>query len=403
MNNERMSKKPVIIENNNTQGLERVLLNSKTFQENWMQELLEKEPNILPTGNIDSVFSPLVFIAREVETPSGFIDNFYISSKGYLVIVETKLWRNPEARREVVGQILDYAKDVKEWDYEKIDSIYRKYHNGNSLFSKMLELNYQTADNEANFIDIVEKNIKSARFLLMIVGDGIREGVERMADFLNESPNMQYRFALCELEVYDLENDKRLVIPQLTTKTKIIERGIIRVEGSTGTLIGVTMHDEIEDEKTTKSYSAKKYTKDDYLNFDEWLQKTFNDSTKQTEVSDVIQDFKDIGYDYTIGTSDLNIGYYFESYKTTLKVLMFWGDGKTIAFQPIRFYNFLEKYGYSSKIVDELMESLKKYLSNNQKNVPYEKLNGYYFIGVKTLIENKNDILTLFEKFKSNF
>ena len=26
------------------------------------------------------------------------------------MLIECKLWRNPEARREVVGQILDYAK-----------------------------------------------------------------------------------------------------------------------------------------------------------------------------------------------------------------------------------------------------------------------------------------------------
>ena len=59
----------------------------------------------------------------------------------------------------------------------------------------------------------------------MIVGDGIREGVENMVSFLNSNPTMQYRFALCELEVYEVENGKRLVIPNLTLKTNVIERG----------------------------------------------------------------------------------------------------------------------------------------------------------------------------------
>ncbi len=40
--------------------------------------------------------------------------------RGYLTIVETKLWRNPEARREVVGQIVDYAKELSTWDVEEL-------------------------------------------------------------------------------------------------------------------------------------------------------------------------------------------------------------------------------------------------------------------------------------------
>jgi hypothetical protein len=176
-----MSKKPIIIKENSVETLSRVLLNSKTFQEDWLQNILENSPNLLPTSEIDQIFSPLVFVAREVNVKSGFIDNLYISSKGYLVVVETKLWRNPESRREVVGQIIDYAKDLKEWSYEDLNELYKEYNNTtSSLFEKMIKLNYQKVEDESIFIDIVEKNIKNARFLLMIVGDGIREGVKGM-------------------------------------------------------------------------------------------------------------------------------------------------------------------------------------------------------------------------------
>ncbi len=34
------------------------------------------------------------------------------------MLVEAKLWRNPEARRKVIGQILDYAKELSRWNYE---------------------------------------------------------------------------------------------------------------------------------------------------------------------------------------------------------------------------------------------------------------------------------------------
>jgi hypothetical protein len=44
-------------------------------------------------------------------------DNLYLSTGGYPVLVETKLWRNPQARREVVSQALDYVKDLVNRDF----------------------------------------------------------------------------------------------------------------------------------------------------------------------------------------------------------------------------------------------------------------------------------------------
>ena len=51
----------------------------------------------------------------ELKTPAGPIDNFMVTPSGLPVLVECKLWRNPEARRQVVGQILDYAKELSRW------------------------------------------------------------------------------------------------------------------------------------------------------------------------------------------------------------------------------------------------------------------------------------------------
>ena len=196
MNENRMSKKPALISDSGVQALSRIPLSSSVFQESWLQGVLEKEPGILPTGYVDQVYAPLLFLGREVSVDSGAIDNLYISAKGYLVIVETKLWRNPESKRKVISQVIDYAKDLKDWDYSKLDSVFRASHHGQPLFSAMVEKGYQEADDQAYFIDIVEANIRKARFLLMIVGDGIREDVEKMTEFINSSVQMHYQFAL---------------------------------------------------------------------------------------------------------------------------------------------------------------------------------------------------------------
>lgn len=55
------------------------------------------------------------------------IDNLLLIPQGYPTIVETKLWRNPEARRNVVGQLIDYAKDISRWIFAELEGKVQAY------------------------------------------------------------------------------------------------------------------------------------------------------------------------------------------------------------------------------------------------------------------------------------
>ena len=89
--------------------LKQLSLSNRTFDESWLQELIYNNPGLLPAGEIDSNYSKLIPLGREISTPSGSIDNLYVTPKGNLCLVETKLWRNPEAHR-MLAQLIDYAK-----------------------------------------------------------------------------------------------------------------------------------------------------------------------------------------------------------------------------------------------------------------------------------------------------
>ena len=52
----------------------------------------------------------------------GFIDNLFITPRGDIVLVETKLWRNPQARREVIAQALDYVAALMTMDYASFEA-----------------------------------------------------------------------------------------------------------------------------------------------------------------------------------------------------------------------------------------------------------------------------------------
>ena len=80
--------------------------------EAWLRDTLFEHPEILPIRDIDPSFGPLIPLCKELRTDAGPLDIAYINQHGQLTLVECKLWRNPEARRKVVAQVLDYVRAI---------------------------------------------------------------------------------------------------------------------------------------------------------------------------------------------------------------------------------------------------------------------------------------------------
>src|SRR5437764_12169488 len=100
---------------------ERVYLGDiKGKNETWLRDTLFDYPEIIPTEDIDSTFGPLVPLCKELRTDAGPIDAVFINERGRLTIVECKLWKNPEARREVVVQAIDYVSALSKWTYSDL-------------------------------------------------------------------------------------------------------------------------------------------------------------------------------------------------------------------------------------------------------------------------------------------
>lgn len=410
---DRMSKQPVIIGANGVQKLNRISLNKATFNEKWLQSALEETPSILPTAEIAPIFAPLVCIAREVrlktdDNNSGRIDNLYISKHGHLVIVETKLWNNPEARREVVGQILDYAKEVKDWDYDKLNAIYRDYHKTKqSLFDAMVAGGHQAPESEADFIDTVNQNIRNAQFLLMIVGDGIRSGVEKIAEYMNANPDMHHRLALCELEVYDLGDGRRLIVPQLTTKTKIIERGIIRIEDGD---IKIHLSESTENAPGDSASQDKGDTisKDELVN----VFAARNKDVSAEQIDSFLEDLTDLGLDINYTPHGASVYCRVPSLQTSIQTFYIPGIAKAgreetaaqIWFVPARILRRMETLGLSTDTAKRLFEAWRPLLAATQKTPPYTDFAKFYFLDntVITNPEKRSEFLAAIEEFKNN-
>lgn len=266
----RQQGTPYFISETNSFQLERIPLNEKHFQENWLQKIIHKNPQILPIDDIESGFAPLISLGREISTSVGYIDNLYISPNGYLTIVETKLWRNPEAKREVVGQIIDYAKELTNWNFTKLNDGVKKssqLYNNNSKGIIELIKDFENIEEheEYKIIDNIERNLKRGRFLLLIVGDGIRESVEEMVDFLSNTPQIQFTLGLVELQFYKNPNveGELIAIPNLITRTREITRAIVKIENSTNG--NVTIETDFIEEKVKPITARTTITEDDFF------------------------------------------------------------------------------------------------------------------------------------------
>ncbi|MCX7703235.1 MAG: endonuclease NucS [Planctomycetota bacterium] len=64
-------------------------------------------------------------IGRQIETGRGRLDILCIDTRGFLVVVEVK---REAPTREAIGQSIQYATEIENWDYEKIEEIFRQFH-----------------------------------------------------------------------------------------------------------------------------------------------------------------------------------------------------------------------------------------------------------------------------------
>ena len=215
------------LEESRGQALERIPFQEAGFSEAQLQEWLFNHPESLPMRQIDPSFGPVARLCQELPVGDNYLDLAYVNETGRLMLVECKLWRNPQSRREVIGQILDYAADIVKWDYEQLSDAVNKATGGSSSSMYEVALEEFPSLDEAMFVDDVERSLREGHFLLVIAGDGIRENVERIVSLIQSRAAPQFSFALIEVGVYRLQTDGIdgvFVQPIVHARTLDIER-----------------------------------------------------------------------------------------------------------------------------------------------------------------------------------
>ena len=230
--------------------------------EQWLQRLIHRHPTCIPMDQIEPGLPELVPICMELPLSSGYLDNLLMTPEGDIVIVEVKLFRNPQARREVVAQALDYASSLFGMDYTALEeTVLQSDFDGKQRPSRLYDL-FTDADtlDEPAFVDAVNLNLKNGRIVVLVIGDGIRADAEDLVSGLQLHAGFHFTFALVELAVFQgASADDLFVVPRTLVKTCMIERGIVRIDDQRSEVIAVQAEPEAQSVGMTQSITSEQF------------------------------------------------------------------------------------------------------------------------------------------------
>ena len=164
--------------------------------EDLLQALIGRYPNIL-AGDFGSTPRRWLLISRELAlTPEGegeggeagdgggrwSVDHLFVDQDAVPTLVEVKRSSDTRIRREVVGQMLDYAANaVVYWPVEVLKATFEASEGAEERLREVLD---PEADADA-FWEQVGANLKAGKVRLVFVSDHIPPKLRRIVEFLN--------------------------------------------------------------------------------------------------------------------------------------------------------------------------------------------------------------------------
>lgn len=204
--------------------------------EDLLQTLIEKYPELLAGDQINPD-EPIrwILVKREAGVPDGeqqtdrwSVDHLLLDQNGTPTFVETKRSSDTRIRREVVGQMLDYAANAqKYWPTDRIRSMTAIQHgDGDSSDVAIMKLlgNESTGDSSdiESYWAKVEENLHNGHVRLIFVADSLPAELKRVIEFLNDQMEKAEVLGI-ELTQYIGSNIKALV-PRVIGQTETIRQ-----------------------------------------------------------------------------------------------------------------------------------------------------------------------------------
>lgn len=201
--------------------------------EDVFQALLEDHPSLLAGDQIDSV-SPRrwLLVQREMGVPDvedGYgrwlVDHLFLDQDAVPTLVEVKQSSDTRIRREVVGQMLDYAANAV--SYLSADQIRDRYEatcRRRGVDSEQTLMDCVGAETEVEtYWQQMKTNLAAGKVRMIFVADKIPTELRRIVEFLNEQMSPAEVLAI-EIKQYAGQGLKTLV-PKVIGQTAKAQQG----------------------------------------------------------------------------------------------------------------------------------------------------------------------------------
>jgi hypothetical protein len=168
--------------------------------EDLLQSLIERHPELLAGDQINPE-EPIrwIMVKREAGVPGGeeqsdrwSIDHLLLDQNAVPTFVETKRSSDTRIRREIVGQMLDYAANAQRyWPVGHIRSLATAQYGGTEKAEAaiMKILGLEPGDNVEPDLEAywgkVEDNLRHGRLRLIFIADRLPPELRRVIEFMN--------------------------------------------------------------------------------------------------------------------------------------------------------------------------------------------------------------------------
>ena len=197
------------------------------FKEGWLQRAIAKNVELVVgpcrAGRLIPRDEEWRFWGSEVslrEAGGISIDALLLSASGRIGIVETKLAYNPEARREVVAQVLEYAIHFRGVSIEELTA--------------HLPVPLRTDGHVFVEPDTIQGKVEDGDYLLIVAGDQLDPRAVRLSsELLGTHVIHGWDLAMVEVSVFEQETDsdekEYILVPHLGSAIKVDQRQVVKV------------------------------------------------------------------------------------------------------------------------------------------------------------------------------
>ena len=195
---------------------------TKYPDEAFLRDQVFEEPRLIPGPETGANPDAAVVAVRELQLPGGGAsDVVLIDSDGGICIVECKLATNPEKKRAVIGQVLDYASSLAGFSYDDLNERVRAGHD-RDLQDVMRETVGDDQWDEEQFQTGVAGTLSAGTFRLVVAIDEMDPDLARILTYVSLRSGGSLRIFGLEMR-YHKEDGIEVIIPHIANPLAVGE------------------------------------------------------------------------------------------------------------------------------------------------------------------------------------